>query len=54
MYLVFDILMDLCFGAAMDTKEPGENPLKKIPQAFDDFVTYNYPVSNMFYVVSTG
>jgi cytochrome P450 len=54
MYLVFDILMDLCFWAAMDTKEPGENPLKKIPQAFDDFVTYNYPVSNMFYVVSTG
>lgn len=44
-YLVFDILMDLCFGAAMDTKEPGDNPLKKIPQAFDDFVSYNYPVS---------
>jgi cytochrome P450 len=45
-YLVFDILMDLCFGATMDTKEPGDNPFKKIPLAFDDFVTFNYPVSN--------
>lgn len=45
MYLVFDILMDLCFGATMNTKEPGEDPLKKIPQAFEDFVTFNYGVS---------
>lgn len=49
-YLVFDILMDLCFGAAMHTKEPGDNPFKKIPQTFDDFVTYNYPVSNTEHV----
>ncbi|KAH7411539.1 benzoate 4-monooxygenase cytochrome P450 [Phaeosphaeria sp. MPI-PUGE-AT-0046c] len=45
MYLVFDILMDLCFGAVMNTKEPGENPFQKIPQAFDDFVSYNYPIT---------
>lgn len=45
-YLVFDILMDLCFGTAMDTKEPGENPHKKIPMAIDDFVAFNYPVSS--------
>lgn len=44
-YLVFDVLMDLCFGATTNTKEPGENPLKKIPPAFDDFVIFNYPVS---------
>lgn len=45
MYLVFDVLMDLCFGAQMNTKEPGDNPMKKIPLAFDDFAIYNYPVS---------
>ena len=43
-YLVFDILMDLYFGATMNTKEPGENPLKKVPLAFDDFVTFYYPI----------
>lgn len=48
-YLVFDILMDLCFGATMNTKEPGDNPWKKIPMAFDDFVSFNYPVSNISY-----
>lgn len=47
MYLVFDVLMDLCFGAAKNTKEPGENPLKKVPLAFDDFVIYNYPVTGI-------
>jgi cytochrome P450 len=47
-YLVFDILMDSCFGAAMDTKEPGDNPFRKIPQAFDDFASCNYPVSRGF------
>ncbi|ORX93613.1 benzoate 4-monooxygenase cytochrome P450 [Clohesyomyces aquaticus] len=30
-YLVFDILGDLCFGQSFNTKEPGENKLKKIP-----------------------
>ena len=48
-YLVFDVLMDLCFGAVMDTKKPGDNPLKKIPMTFDEFVNYNYPVSNKDY-----
>ena len=52
MYLVFDVLMDLCFGAATGTKEPGENPLKKVPLAFDDFVIYNYPVSKMSYATA--
>ncbi len=28
-HLVFDVLMDLCFGAVTDTKEPEENPLKR-------------------------
>jgi hypothetical protein len=45
MYLVSDVLMDLCFGASMNTKEPGENPMKKVPLAFDDFAIYNNPVS---------
>jgi cytochrome P450 len=45
MYLVFDVLMDLCFGASMNTKEPGENPMKKVPLAFDDFAIYNNPVN---------
>lgn len=51
-YLVFDVLMDLCFGASMNTKEPGENPWKTIPLAFDDFVSYNYPVSQIYPAVS--
>lgn len=51
-YLVFDILMDLCFGAVMDTKEPGENAFRKVPQTFDDFVSYNYPVGHRVHIVS--
>lgn len=43
-YLVFDVLMDLCFGAVMNTKEPGENTYKTIPHVFDEFVSFNYPV----------
>ncbi|CAI6339907.1 unnamed protein product [Periconia digitata] len=45
MYLVFDIMMDLSFGATMNTKEPGENPFKKVPLAFDSFVTFNNPIA---------
>jgi cytochrome P450 len=45
-YLVFDILGDLCFGAGFETKEPGNNDFKKIPAAFDTFVTFNYSVSH--------
>ncbi|KAF2464532.1 benzoate 4-monooxygenase cytochrome P450 [Lindgomyces ingoldianus] len=44
-YLVFDLLGDLCFGADFKTKEPGENNLKKIVDAFDTFVTFNYPIT---------
>ena len=43
-YLLFDILGDLCFGADFRTKEPGENKYKKIPEAFDKFVRFNYLV----------
>ncbi|KAF2741963.1 cytochrome P450 monooxygenase-like protein [Sporormia fimetaria CBS 119925] len=44
-HLVFDILGDLCFGADFRTKEPGPNKLKKIPDAFDIFVTFTYPIT---------
>ena len=54
MYFVFDVLMDLCFGAATDTKEPGENPMKKVPLGFDDFFIYNYPVSTWITLISIG
>jgi len=43
-YLVFDLLGDLCFGADFQTKEPGENKTKDIPDAFDVFLKFNYPV----------
>ncbi|PVI00424.1 cytochrome P450 [Periconia macrospinosa] len=46
-HLVFDILMDLCFGATMNTKEPGDSPLKKVPLAIDDFVSHNYPITKI-------
>ena len=51
MYLVFDILGDLAFGASFKTIEPGENDLKKIPPVFDAYVSFNYPVrcvANLF------
>ena len=44
-WLTFDILGDLAFGSAFNTKEPGENKLKMIPHAFDTYVKFNYPVS---------
>jgi cytochrome P450 len=47
-YLVFDVLGDLCFGADLRTKEPGENEFKKIPQAFDTFFVFNYAVSVLY------
>jgi len=43
-YLVFDLLDDLCFGANFGTKEPGDNKLKDVPDAFDVFLKFNYPV----------
>ncbi|KAF2272270.1 benzoate 4-monooxygenase cytochrome P450 [Westerdykella ornata] len=30
-HLIFDIMGDLCFGQTFNTKEPGENSLKKMP-----------------------
>ena len=43
--LIFDILGDLCFGKSFDTKEPGDNPLKVIPDATHSYLKFYYPVS---------
>lgn len=41
--LVFDILVDLCFGESMEIKEPGESELKKVPHLIDIVMkTFNY------------
>ena len=44
-YLVFDILVDLCFGNSMQMKEPGENELKAVPYMIVTSSTLYYPVS---------
>ncbi|KAF2795475.1 benzoate 4-monooxygenase cytochrome P450 [Melanomma pulvis-pyrius CBS 109.77] len=43
--LVFDILGDLCFGESFDTKEPGENKLKKLPHLIMKQVSIGYMLS---------
>lgn len=43
--LVFDILGDLCFGKTLNTKEPGENDLKKIPHLIMRSVNIGYKLS---------
>jgi hypothetical protein len=43
-YLAFDILGELCFGESFDTKEPGENMLKKVPGQILNQVAFGYKV----------
>jgi cytochrome P450 len=43
--LVFDILGDLCFGESFNTKEPGENKLKKLPHLIMKQVSIGYMLS---------
>ena len=44
-YLVLDILTELAFGQSFETKEPGENPKKTIPQSVVRYLSFMYPVS---------
>ncbi|KAF2469067.1 benzoate 4-monooxygenase cytochrome P450 [Lindgomyces ingoldianus] len=43
--LVFDISGDLCFGKSFETKEPGENPLKAMPQTIEQYMRFYYPIA---------
>lgn len=43
--LIFDIMGDLSFGKSFDIKEPGANPLKAMPHAIHEYLSFNYPVS---------
>lgn len=43
--LTFDIMGDLSFGKSFGLKEPGDNPLKAIPNAIADFMRFQYSVS---------
>jgi cytochrome P450 len=43
-FLTFDIIGDLCFGEAFNTKEPGENSLKKIPHLTMETMGLGYKV----------
>ncbi|KAF2791120.1 benzoate 4-monooxygenase cytochrome P450 [Melanomma pulvis-pyrius CBS 109.77] len=43
--LVFDISGDLCFGRSFETKEPGENPLKTMPQSIEEYMRFYYPIA---------
>lgn len=45
--LVFDISGDLCFGKSFETKEPGENPLKAMPQSIEEYMRFYYPVCHL-------
>jgi cytochrome P450 len=43
-YLMFDLFGDVCFGKQNDTKEPGENPLRRIPHAIALYMRIHNPV----------
>ncbi|KID93447.1 benzoate 4-monooxygenase cytochrome P450, partial [Metarhizium majus ARSEF 297] len=43
-YLAFDIIGDLSFGRSFNTKEPGENPLKKVPRNIILYFKFYYPI----------
>lgn len=45
--LAFDIIGDLAFGRSFDIKEPGENPLKVIPESVAGYMKFYYPVSSV-------
>ena len=46
-HLVFDIMGDLCFGRSFNIKEPGENPLRVVPQTIIQYLQFYYPVSSV-------
>ncbi|OAG05361.1 cytochrome P450 [Paraphaeosphaeria sporulosa] len=43
-HLVFDIMGDLCFGRSFNNKEPGDNPLKEVPQNIIQYLKFYYPM----------
>ncbi|PLB46468.1 benzoate 4-monooxygenase cytochrome P450 [Aspergillus steynii IBT 23096] len=45
-HLVLDVLCDLCFGRAVDTKEPGDNEYRKIPHIIAFFLKILYPLGH--------
>lgn len=44
-HLVFDIMGDLSFGRSFNIKEPGDNPLREVPQNIVQYLKFYYPVS---------
>lgn len=44
-HLVWDLLGDLAFGKSFDMKEPGDNPIKKMPDILEEFSLFWYAVS---------
>ena len=44
-WLVFDILGDLLLGRSFGLKEPGENPIRKVPHMMMKHVQMFYPVA---------
>ncbi|PYH96549.1 benzoate 4-monooxygenase cytochrome P450, partial [Aspergillus ellipticus CBS 707.79] len=49
-YLVLDVLCDLCFGRAVNTKEPGENQYRQIPHIIASFLRILYPLGHFPWV----
>lgn len=47
-HLAFDILGELCFGETFNTKEPGANLLKKVPDQIMNQVAFGYKVCQAF------
>ncbi|KAL4882545.1 benzoate 4-monooxygenase cytochrome P450 [Aspergillus karnatakaensis] len=45
-YLVLDVLCDLCFGRAVNAKEPGDNEYRKIPHIIASFLRILYPLGH--------
>lgn len=39
-YLVFDVLLDLCFGKSLRIKEPANDELKSFPHLITNFVMF--------------
>ena len=44
--LIFNILGELYYGASFNTKEPGENPLKEVPEQIMKSVKFGFIVSS--------
>ncbi|KAH9902238.1 benzoate 4-monooxygenase cytochrome P450 [Xylariomycetidae sp. FL2044] len=43
-HLAFDIMGELAFGRSFNTKEPGENPLKEVPNTTIQYFKFYYPM----------